>query len=87
MSSLAWLQSVSAQNLPLSGPLASRLVADPLSLAILWVLALAASQQISNNGRGSSLLRSLLGQNRTQTSGNSPHGARDPFKSYLNFAG
>ena len=60
LSSLALVQSVSIPYLQLSGPHAIRLVANLLALAILWVLAFAASQQIPDNGRGSSFLRSLV---------------------------
>ena len=60
LSSLAVIQSVSVPYLQLSGPHAIRLVADLLALAILWVLAFAASQQIPDNGRGSSFLRNLV---------------------------
>jgi hypothetical protein len=64
-SSPALVQSVSVPNLKLSVSNAIRLVADLLALAILWVLAFAASQQIPANGRGSSFLRNLLGRNCT----------------------
>jgi len=60
LSNLAWVQSASVPYLPLSGPHALRLLADLLALAILWVLALVASQQIPDNGRGLSFLRSLV---------------------------
>ena len=60
LSSLALVQSVSIPYLQLSGPHAIRLVANLLALAILWVLAFAASQQIPDNGRGSSFLRNLV---------------------------
>ena len=60
LSSLALVQSVSIPYLQLSGPNAIRLVANFLALAILWVLAFAASQQIPDNGRGSSFLRNLV---------------------------
>jgi serine/threonine-protein kinase len=60
LSSLALVQSVSVPYLQLSGPHAIRLVADLLALVILWVLAFAASQQIPDNGRGSSFLRNLV---------------------------
>ncbi len=60
LSSLALVQSVSVPYLQLSGPHAVRLIADLLALAILWILAFAASQQIPDNGRGSSFLRNLV---------------------------
>ena len=60
LSSLASVQSVSVTYLQLSGPHAIRLVANLLALAILWFLAFAASQQIPDNGRGSSFLRNLV---------------------------
>ena len=59
LSNLALVQSASVPYMQLSGPHAIRLIADLLALAILWVLALVASQQIPDNGRGSSFLRSL----------------------------
>ena len=60
LSSLALVQSVSVPYLQLSGPHAIRLIADLLALAILCVLAFAASQHIPANGRGLSFLRSLV---------------------------
>jgi serine/threonine-protein kinase len=60
LSSLALVQSVSVPYLQLSGPHAIRLGADLLALAILWVLAFAAFQQIPDNGRGSSFLRNIV---------------------------
>ena len=60
LSSLALVQSVSVPYLQLSGPHAIRLVATLLALALLWVLAFAATQQIPGNGRGSSFLRNLV---------------------------
>ena len=59
LSSLALVQSVSVPYLQLSGPRAIRLVAQLLALAILWILAFAASQQIPGNGHGSRFLRNL----------------------------
>ncbi|MFI5247436.1 MAG: hypothetical protein ACHQWV_02660, partial [Nitrospirales bacterium] len=60
LSSLALVQSVSVPSLQLSGSHAIRLVADLLALAILWILAFAASQKIPHNGRGSTFLRNLV---------------------------
>ena len=60
LSSLALVQSVSVPYLQLSGPHAIRLVANLLALVILWIFAFAASQQIPDNGRGSSFLRNLV---------------------------
>ncbi len=60
LSSLALVQSVSVPYLQLSGLHAIRLVTNLLALAILWFLAFAASQQIPDNGRGSSFLRNLI---------------------------
>ena len=60
LSSLAVVQSVSVPYLQLSGPRTIRLVADLLALVILLILAFAASQQIPDNGRGSSFLRNLV---------------------------
>lgn len=60
LSSLALVQSVSIPYLQLSGPHLIRLAADLLALAILWILALAASQQIPDNGRGAGFFRSLV---------------------------
>ncbi|MEO5956611.1 MAG: serine/threonine-protein kinase [Nitrospiraceae bacterium] len=60
LSSMAVAQSVTVPYLTLSGPHVIRLGADLLALAILWLLALAALQQIPDNGRGSSFLRSLV---------------------------
>lgn len=60
LSSLALVQSVSVPYLQLSGPHAIRLVAHLLALAILWILAFAATQQIPGNGCGSSFLRNLV---------------------------
>ncbi|MGH7219671.1 MAG: hypothetical protein ACREI1_05015, partial [Nitrospiraceae bacterium] len=60
LGSLASVQSVSVPYLQLNGPHAIRLAAHLIALAILWVLAFAAFQQIPDNGRGSSFLRSLV---------------------------
>ena len=60
LSSLALVQSVSVPYLHLSGPRAIRLVAHLLALAILWILAFAASQQIPGDGHGSRFLRNLV---------------------------
>ena len=60
LSSLALFQSVSTPYLQLSGPNAIRLVANLLALVILWIFAFAASQQIPDNGRGSSFFRNLV---------------------------
>ena len=60
LSSLALVQSVSIPYLQLSGPNTIRLVANLLALTIVWVFAFAASQQIPDNGRGSSFLRNLV---------------------------
>ncbi len=60
LSSLALVQSVSTPYLQLSGPNAIRLVANLLALVILWIFAFAASQQIPDNGRGSSFFRNLV---------------------------
>jgi len=59
LSNLAVAQSVSIPYVPLSGPQAIRLIANLLALAILWALAFAAFQNISDNGRGSGFLRRL----------------------------
>ncbi len=59
LSSMTWAQSVSVPYVQLSGPHAIRLGANLLALSILWIFAFAASQQIPDNGRGSSFLRSL----------------------------
>jgi serine/threonine-protein kinase len=60
LGSLAFVQSVSVPYLQLSGPHSVRLVANLLALAILWILAFTAFQQIQDNGRGSSFLRNLV---------------------------
>ncbi len=60
LSSLALVQSVSVPYLQLSGPHTIRLVANLLALAILWIFAFTASQQIPDNGRGSSFLCNLV---------------------------
>jgi eukaryotic-like serine/threonine-protein kinase len=60
LSSLALVQSVSVPYVPLSGPHTIRLGANLLALIILWIFALVASQQIPDNGRGSSFLRNLV---------------------------
>ena len=59
LSSLTLVQSVSVPYVPLSGPHTIRLGANLLALIILWIFALVASQQIPDNGRGSSFLRNL----------------------------
>lgn len=59
LSNLTLVQSVSVPSLQLSGHHAIRLVADLLALAILWVLAFNASEEIPDNGRGSTFLRNL----------------------------
>jgi tRNA A-37 threonylcarbamoyl transferase component Bud32 len=60
LSSLALVQSISIPYLHLSGPHAIRLAAHLLALTILWVFAIAATQQIPGNGYGSRFLRSLV---------------------------
>ena len=60
LSTLAVTQSISIPYVPLNGPHAIRLIANLLALAILWILAFAASQQVPDNGRGSSFFRSLV---------------------------
>jgi tRNA A-37 threonylcarbamoyl transferase component Bud32 len=60
LGNLALVQSVTVPYAQLRGHHAIRLAAILLALAILWVLALAASQQIPDNGRGSSFLRNLV---------------------------
>ena len=60
LGSLALVQSTSVPYLQLSGPHAIRLVANLLALTILWVLAFVATQQMPDNGRGSSFLRNLV---------------------------
>jgi tRNA A-37 threonylcarbamoyl transferase component Bud32 len=60
LSSLALVQSVSVPYVQLSGPHAIRLAANLLALVILWIFAFVASQQLPDNGRGSSFLRVLV---------------------------
>ncbi len=60
LSSMAFVQSVSVPFVQLSGPQAVRLAINLLALIILWIFALVAAQQIPDNGRGSSFLRSLV---------------------------
>ncbi|MBC7840052.1 MAG: hypothetical protein H7Y39_15655, partial [Nitrospiraceae bacterium] len=60
LSNLAVTQSISIPYVPLNGPHAIRLIASLLALAILWTLAFAASQEVSDNGRGASFFRSLV---------------------------
>ena len=60
LSNLTVAHSVSIPYVPLNGPFAIRLIANLLALAILWILAFAASQQVPDNGRGSSFCRSLV---------------------------
>ena len=60
LSSLASVQSVSVPYLQLNGSHAIRLAANLLALAIFWILAFTAFQQIPDNGRGSSFFRSLV---------------------------
>ena len=60
LSTLALVQSISIPYLPLSGPHAIRLGSSLLALAILWVLACAASQYIPGHGPGSRFLRHLV---------------------------
>ena len=60
LSSLALVQSISVPYLQLSGPHTIRLIANLLALAILWILAFTAFQEIPDNGRGSSFLRNLV---------------------------
>jgi len=59
LGSLASVQSISLRYVQLNGQHAIRLVTSLLALAILWMLALAASRHIPDNGRGSSFLRNL----------------------------
>ena len=59
LSSMTWAQSVSVPYVQLSGPHAIRLGANLLALTTLWIFAFVASQQIPDNGRGLSFLRSL----------------------------
>jgi tRNA A-37 threonylcarbamoyl transferase component Bud32 len=60
LSSLALVQSVSVPYVQLGGPHAIRLAANLLALVILWIFAFVASQQLPDNGRGSSFLRVLV---------------------------
>src|SRR5262245_11133447 len=60
IANLALVQSLSVPYLQLSGAHAIRLAAQLLALAFLWFLAFAAYQQIPDNGRGSSFLRTLV---------------------------
>ena len=60
LSGLELVQSVSVPFLQLSGPHTIRLVANILVLAILWIFAFTASQEIPDNGRGSRFLRNLV---------------------------
>jgi serine/threonine-protein kinase len=60
LSTLALVQSLSVPYLQLSGPHAIRLGSSLLALAILWVLACAASQYIPGHGHGSRFLRHLV---------------------------
>jgi len=60
LSGLELVQSVSVPFLQLSGPHTIRLVANLLALAILWIFAFTASQEIPDNGRGSRFLRNLV---------------------------
>ncbi|MEP6958815.1 MAG: serine/threonine-protein kinase [Nitrospirota bacterium] len=60
LSSLALVQSISVPYLQLNGPHAIRLGTSLLALAILWILAFAASQQIPGKGHGSRFLRNLV---------------------------
>jgi serine/threonine-protein kinase len=60
LSSLALVHSISVPYLQLSGPHAIRLGSSLLALAILWILACAASQYIPGHGQGSRFLRHLI---------------------------
>ncbi len=60
LTSMALVQSVSIPYAQLSGPQAVRLAVNLLALAILWIFALVASQQIPDNGRGAGFLRHLV---------------------------
>ena len=51
LNNMALVQSVSLQDLPLTGPHAIRSVADLLALANLCITAFAAFQQISDKSR------------------------------------
>ena len=78
------VQSVSVADLQLSGPHATRLVADLLAFAIFCILAFAAFQQIPDNGRGSSLPRDLSrAKLYTRAAGKPPHRASYPLNSCL----
>jgi hypothetical protein len=59
LKSVAFIQCVPVANLQLSEPHTIRLVADLLAFAIFCILAFAALQRISDNGRGSSFLHDL----------------------------
>ncbi|HKO30027.1 MAG TPA: serine/threonine-protein kinase [Nitrospiraceae bacterium] len=60
LSSLTLVQSISVPYLQLSGPQAIRLGSSLFALAILWLLACAASQYIPGHGHGSRFLRHLV---------------------------
>jgi serine/threonine-protein kinase len=60
LSSLTVAQSVSLPYVQLSGAHAIRLSANLLALAILWILAFAASQHIPDNDRGSTFIRNIV---------------------------
>ncbi len=60
LSSLSVVQSLSFPSLRLNGSNLTRLIADLTALGLFWALAFTAFNEISEKGRGSSFLRSLV---------------------------
>src|SRR5262245_5337080 len=60
ISSLGWAEFFSIPLTPVTGPSAVRLLADAIALGLLISFAVTAYEQLPDNGRGSSFLRTIL---------------------------
>ena len=60
LSSMAWVEFFTIPLTPIAGPSAVRLLANAIALGLVIALAVAAYQQLPDNGRGSSFFRTIL---------------------------
>jgi len=60
LSSMAWVEFFTIPLTPIAGPSAVRLLANAIALGLVIAFAVAAYQQLPDNGRGSSFFRTIL---------------------------
>lgn len=60
LSSMAWVDFFSVPLTPITGPNAVRLLADAIALGLVISLAVTAYEQLPDNGRGLSFIRTIL---------------------------